>query len=374
LAKPQRENGHIDIANDIAEQLAKVNLSPYESRLMWAVLRKTWGYVQRDKNGKTIKNNHGWPLKKKFDWVSVSQLQELTGLDRRNVSRMKLRLLRRKLLIKNGNKLGFNRDYDQWLSLKQTTDNIVYRDTRPKWFPPPGYAYKYSDGGLCEYCLKEFRFNKDELEKHHIIPISMGGKDIKENQIWLCIPCHKKIENEFKELNIVDLDDIPKIQRYYRRFVSSVSVKQTTFLSSKLTNTKEKRNVTKESKPSCRNFQICDELRGKMEALILRNKPDYRFRGGKDREGKWTDGFRLIIEQDKRKPDRIAEVMEWALNNPFWRANILSPHKLRIQFDALELRMKSEQEEGGYGTSREPSKRGGRKDWKESEKYRGLYS
>lgn len=136
---------------------------------------------------------------------------------------------------------------------------------------------------------------------------------------------------------------------------------------------RSKESKEKKRKPSCPNFSVWDKLRKKMEALILRNKPDYRFRGGKDRESKWNDEFRLMIEQDKRKPDRIAEVMEWALNNPFWRANILSPHKLRIQFDALELRMKNEQEEGGYGTSRELGKRGDRKGWKESEKYRGVY-
>lgn len=347
MAKPQRENGHIDIANDIAEQLAKVNLSPYESRLMWAVLRKTWGYVQKDKNGKTIKNNQGWPLKKKFDWVSVSQLQELTGLDRRNVSRMKLKLLRRKVLIKNGNKLGFNKNYDQWLSLKQTIDNIVYRDTRPKWFPPSGYAYKHSDGGLCEYCLKEFRFNKNELENHHIIPISMGGKDIKENQIWLCIPCHKKIEKEFKELNIVNLNDIPKIQRYYRQFVSSVSVKQTTFLSSKSTNTKEKRNITKEtlytdtqSQPSAQEQLTPEQIKegDQLMGLYYRTHRGYLVRLTKDFQTRRKIRMRQLIDGtllDGIPANLIERTIKESKTGVPWE--IITEEWIRKQLDRIEL-------------------------------------
>jgi len=33
-ANPQAEDGHIDIANEIAEALMKVNLSAYESRIL----------------------------------------------------------------------------------------------------------------------------------------------------------------------------------------------------------------------------------------------------------------------------------------------------------------------------------------------------
>jgi phage replication O-like protein O len=44
MANPQRENGHIDIANEIAEALARTNLSAYQMRVMWAIWRKTWGW------------------------------------------------------------------------------------------------------------------------------------------------------------------------------------------------------------------------------------------------------------------------------------------------------------------------------------------
>lgn len=33
----------------------------------------------------------------------------------------------------------------------------------------------------------------EELEYHHIVPISLGGKDINSNMACLCYPCHQKI-------------------------------------------------------------------------------------------------------------------------------------------------------------------------------------
>ena len=37
---PQIENGHIDIANELAEALAMINISSYESRVLWIILSK----------------------------------------------------------------------------------------------------------------------------------------------------------------------------------------------------------------------------------------------------------------------------------------------------------------------------------------------
>jgi len=45
-------------------------------------------------------------------------------------------------------------------------------------------------------------------------------------------------------------------------------------------------------------------------------------------------------ERDKRDHDRIKKVMEFALNDDFWKYNILSMGKLRKQFDRLEMQMK----------------------------------
>jgi len=231
MANPQKENGHIDIANELAEKMAKTNLSPYEWRLLWAIWRKTYGWH------------------KKIDFISVTQLENITGLDRRNLSRTKKSLLSKKIITLNGINIGFNKDYDQWtLSSPKTIATIVYRDTRPKWFPPPGFNFKKSENTLCEYCCNEVS-SHNNINLHHILPRSYGGNNCKENIAGLCLTCHSKIHREIGEYFTVNIDDT---QGCYRHFVSLLSSRQTTFLSSIKTTTKEtttKETITKENNP-----------------------------------------------------------------------------------------------------------------------------
>ncbi len=35
--------------------------------------------------------------------------------------------------------------------------------------------------------------SKKELEYHHVVPVSLGGKDVNSNIVCLCYPCHQKI-------------------------------------------------------------------------------------------------------------------------------------------------------------------------------------
>lgn len=65
-------------------------------------------------------------------------------------------------------------------------------------------------------------------------------------------------------------------------------------------------------------------------------KPDYVFRGNMHT---WADHFRKIHELDKRSKEDIKAVIDWATQDDFWQANILSPAKLRKQFDTLQARM-----------------------------------
>ena len=88
MANPQRENGHIDIANEIADRLCSFRLSGQEWQVLWVILRKTWGWLEN-------KNNHDGQ-KKKSDWISLTQFSEMTGIDRR-----KCHSLLKKLAAKN---------------------------------------------------------------------------------------------------------------------------------------------------------------------------------------------------------------------------------------------------------------------------------
>lgn len=110
----QRENGHIDIAHGIAEALTHTNLSAYESRVLWCIFRKTYGY------------------QKKEDWIAISQIVEMTGLHKAHVSRTLKLLCLRNIVTKGGNKMGFNKYQSQWRELPK---GVTTHHKLPKGVP-----------------------------------------------------------------------------------------------------------------------------------------------------------------------------------------------------------------------------------------------
>lgn len=113
-ASPQVEDGHIKIANEIGEVLAKTNLSAYETRILWVIWRKTYGWH------------------KKADQISVTQFQRLTGLHRRHVQRTIKRLMERNIIASTGysriTTYQFQKDYTKW------------KDIASKGYPAPKEA------------------------------------------------------------------------------------------------------------------------------------------------------------------------------------------------------------------------------------------
>lgn len=98
MACPQVENGHVDLANELVDVLAKTELNGGEFRFLMALWRKTYGWHKKD------------------DWISLSQMQELTGFSRWYVSKIKKLLVSKRILLIDGQKMAFNKDYSQWVS------------------------------------------------------------------------------------------------------------------------------------------------------------------------------------------------------------------------------------------------------------------
>lgn len=102
MANPQIENGHVDIANEIVDALAKIRLSGEEMQVLWVIIRKTYGWH------------------KKQDMIALSQFSEMTGLSRQHVLRAIKKLLPKMVIVvsKNGysrpNTYEFNKNFDEW--------------------------------------------------------------------------------------------------------------------------------------------------------------------------------------------------------------------------------------------------------------------
>lgn len=93
----------------------------------------------------------------------------------------------------------------------------------------------------------------------------------------------------------------------------------------------------KKNKKICPTFKISDEylpLVTYFKDVIKARKQDYKFTVSSE---KWAEIFRLMIERDGRTEKNIKEVFTWCQADGFWQNNILSPDKLRKQFDRLEL-------------------------------------
>lgn len=55
----------------------------------------------------------------------------------------------------------------------------------------------------------------------------------------------------------------------------------------------------------------------------------------------WAKDFDFIMRVDGRDHGKVKELVEWSQGDQFWMKNILSPAKLRKQFDRLTLEMNS---------------------------------
>lgn len=80
------------------------------------------------------------------------------------------------------------------------------------------------------------------------------------------------------------------------------------------------------------------KLAAKLDEMIHANNPDAKQKTEADLQ-RWAKSFDLMIRIDKRTPRQIYDVMFFSQNDSFWRLNILSPDKLRQQYDRLKMKM-----------------------------------
>ncbi len=104
---PQKENGYTPIANELLEALCRLHISGNEWSYVHAVLRKTYGY------------------QKKEDWVTNSQIANLTGLHPVRVSEAKKKLLELQIVTENRNKISLQKDYSKWGKLRKTVTKVT---------------------------------------------------------------------------------------------------------------------------------------------------------------------------------------------------------------------------------------------------------
>ena len=219
MASPQCENGYAKLANELLEALSHTQLSGYQTRCLFFLIRKTYGW------------------EKKSDTISLSQWCQGTGLSKAHVCHALGQLKERNIVAKIGNEFSFVKDYTRWRAL-------------PKSATLPKSAIKIAE---------------------------IGNRTIR--------------------------------------------------------NTIE--TITTEIPPNPEARKLAEYLMQKIKAI----KPDAK----PPKLDTWAKSFDRLLRLDKRKPERIRQVIDFATTDEFWHKNILSAGKLREKFDQLELVMKSKQ-------------------------------
>lgn len=118
--KADIENGYYRIATELGQQLCKTQLSDRESRLINAVMLKTFGW------------------QKLTDWVCYEQLAEMTNIDVSNIGKTKAALVKRNILIVSGKKIGVNPVVSEWLNKSKPTQdkksqNRLTKESKPTY-------------------------------------------------------------------------------------------------------------------------------------------------------------------------------------------------------------------------------------------------
>lgn len=102
------KKGHIDINHELAEALMRINLTAYQSRIIWAIFRKTYGWHKSE------------------DRISFTRFEKMTGLRRWHIDRTlrELEILNIITINRNTyiNTYKFNANYNTW-NIKTITNS-----------------------------------------------------------------------------------------------------------------------------------------------------------------------------------------------------------------------------------------------------------
>jgi phage replication O-like protein O len=95
---PQLENGFLLVANQIFEDLAKLDITSAQFRVLMVIIRSTYGECERDDQGRIVRDEVGRPVKKRSASICRAKICELTRLGNGSVARA-LQVLRDRNII-----------------------------------------------------------------------------------------------------------------------------------------------------------------------------------------------------------------------------------------------------------------------------------
>lgn len=179
----QLEDGFLRLANELLDATMCSGLPETELCIVMAVWRKTYGYS------------------KKMDWISNEQLEEMIGKHLTHCSTAKTSLVRKKVLLQEGRKVGMNTNISEW-----ETKNNGFCKTLAK--PAKKTLAEVANGPS-----QKLLTTKDNIQKtKEKTPLTPQGEEMDEFKIQECWNEIAGKKNFVKSLGLAD-----SIKRHLRR-------------------------------------------------------------------------------------------------------------------------------------------------------------
>ncbi len=155
MKTPQIEDGYTRIANDLLDAFVAYRLSGEEMKVLLFIMRKTYGY------------------KKTNDYIALSQFVDATDMKKSNVVRAIKKLVDKNIVIKKDNKLGINKNNEDWKPLSKKITTVIKKDKA---------VIKIDKASLSKKSTTKENTTKENYTKEisTIVDTEFGNSDINE--------------------------------------------------------------------------------------------------------------------------------------------------------------------------------------------------
>lgn len=191
MANPQKENGYTAIANEIIEALARTRIPGEARQVLDVVIRLTYGW------------------NRKYRRITYPEFTSRTNLNKGNVRRSLIKLIRHCLIERSEQGYCFQKDYEKWLAFprKKVVNNdypvvrkdyqrVVNTDYQPESIMTTGTSGKPCNGNgfrepkdsIKDSLKKSLSLEREKLEKkiRRLFPSCISiPKGISTEKLWL---------------------------------------------------------------------------------------------------------------------------------------------------------------------------------------------
>jgi hypothetical protein len=186
-----------------------------------------------------------------------------------------------------------------------------------------------------------------------------NDKDVSEQKVRTCLTKLEKLgfltkstNNDYTLLTVRNYSVYQQSENEENDEVNQVLTKHQPSLNQASTTNKNVKNEKNEKKKdNSPKFEICDEESAKLLFKLMQKNNDS---AKEPKFDKWADEIRLIRERDNKTTDQINALIEFSQNDDFWKSNVLSPAKLRKNWDMLVIKYKQHREKRNEGKPSKP--------------------